>query len=136
MNNTTQTESSRNIANLFMEYMLSGQSEALLDLFHDDGTWQLMGEAEGFPLARTYSKTEIPDLMQTIASAIATPIGMSIDSVMADGNKAAVQFHPMAHAVNGKTYDNHILFFFEIEAGKLRSLKEYLDTHHLKAIVS
>lgn len=127
-----QTEQSRKIATLFLDNMLSGKTDALLDLFHEDGTWQLMGDSNGFPVARTYQKSEVLALMGTIA----VPHDMLIEGIMADGRKAAIEFHPTAKAVNGKTYDNHLLFLFDIEDGRIRSLKEYLDTRHLQEILN
>ncbi|PWD49877.1 hypothetical protein C8046_03435 [Serinibacter arcticus] len=133
---TPDTASSRATAKKFLQHMLEGDTQALLDLFHEDGTWQIMGETDGFTLLSTHPKAEIAALMHTVASAIAVPHDLTVGDILADGDRAAVEIHPTAQAVNGHRYDNHILFLFHVRAGRIHSLKEYLDTRHLEKITS
>lgn len=53
---------------------------------------------------------------------------------IAEGNRVAVETESYADVKNGRTYNNHCHFVFEVRDGKVESVKEYLDTKHTRAI--
>lgn len=55
-------------------------------------------------------------------------IEFTIKDMVAEGNKVAVEASSSGEHVSGQTYANQYHFLFEIIDGKLKSLKEYLDT--------
>jgi ketosteroid isomerase-like protein len=129
------TATSRRTANLLVEHMTRGNFAALLDLFHDDATWQVLGNPSGFSHARTYRKDEIGQWFQKLGETVTTPTGMDIEGVMADGANASLQIHATGETANGKNYDHRELFLLDIEDGKIKRLQAYSDTLHLQDVL-
>jgi ketosteroid isomerase-like protein len=84
---------------------------------------------EGF--AGTKSKEEMGKLLEGVVTVYKegalriTPIEM-----IAEGDRVAVEAEGYAELSNGRVYSPQSAFVFEIADGKIRSVREYLDTQH------
>ena len=52
-----------------------------------------------------------------------------------EGDRVAVETESYAKHVNGKTYQNQYHFLFEVRGGKIRAVREYLDTMHANDVL-
>ena len=48
--------------------------------------------------------------------------------IYCDGDTVIVEMTNRGKVANGKDYENEYCFIFEIEAGKIRRVREYVDT--------
>ena len=135
-NDSELTEVSRRTANSMIENMTGGNFPALLDLFHDDAVWQVLGNPAGFSFARSYRKGEIGEWFQKLGETVTNPTAMDVGGVMADGSRACFEIHATGETADGRHYDHRELFLLEIEDGRIRGLKAYSDTLHLQEILS
>lgn len=53
-----------------------------------------------------------------------------------EGGRAAAEVESYGEHINGKTYNNHYHFLFVIRDGLIVSVKEYMDTLHLRRLLS
>ena len=132
---TADTEATRKTATRFLDALTTGNSSGVIDLFEDGATWDLLGHTEEFGLYRSIPKDEIGHHLGVMGAAIATFHGMSVEPVMADGHRAAIEMHARGANAAGKQYDNRILMLLEIERDKIVAMREWVDTLHLKGIM-
>jgi ketosteroid isomerase-like protein len=69
--------------------------------------------------------------MGLIKSGFPTGFKLNVTSMIAEDNKVAAEVVSEGKHKNGKEYNNKYHFLFEIEQGKIISVKEYMDTLHL-----
>jgi hypothetical protein len=58
-----------------------------------------------------------------------------IRRVYGDGDAVVVELTNRAKTGKGRDYENEYCFVFEVEAGKIRRIREYTDTAKAKAIL-
>jgi hypothetical protein len=102
----------------------------LPEMLADDVTWWV---PPGSDMAGTYEgKARVLELM---GSGIAlydqtTPMTIEVQEMVAEGNTVCVQLVLEAKTARGRDYRNHYHFVFELERGKIRAVKEYVDTKY------
>jgi len=79
-------------------------------------------------ISGTFSKQDITSSVNGIFDVFPQGIKFSIDDMVAEGNKVAVEAKSAGEHVSGQTYCNEYHFLFEFVDGKLVKLKEYMDT--------
>jgi ketosteroid isomerase-like protein len=62
-------------------------------------------------------------------------VRIDIRHVFADGNTVIVEETMHATVPNGNAYDNDYCFFFELEDGRIKRVREYMDTQRLKEAI-
>jgi uncharacterized protein len=123
------TEQNKTIVKEFLEVFSTGDVPGIVDRLHDDATWWVSGKIEGF--AGSKSKEEMGKLLEGVVTVYKggalrlTPIQM-----IAEGNQVAVEAEGYAELNNGRVYNPQSAFMFEIADGKIKQVKEYLDTQH------
>jgi ketosteroid isomerase-like protein len=65
------------------------------------------------------------------ADSSATPWEFTYGPMIAEGNKVALQGESRVRLTNGKLYNNFYHVYFELEDGKIVTVREYHDTLHL-----
>ena len=58
------------------------------------------------------------------------PMTIEIQSMIAEGENVACEFTLQATTAKGKPYKNYYHFAFEVEAGRIRRVREHLDTRY------
>jgi uncharacterized protein len=113
----------------FIAALDSGDGAAAMAAFADDATWTVVGH--GLPVSGTMTKTEFIDLIGKQADVYVGPLSITPTGTTAEGQRVAVE--AKAHGTirrNSKSYDNNYHFLFVVDDGKIREVKEYMDTHH------
>lgn len=67
-------------------------------------------------------------LWALVAERFPNRLNITINSIIADGEYAAVQIHNNATRVDGKVYDNDILVHLRVQNDLITEQREYLDT--------
>ncbi len=118
------------IKQLFEAFAI-GDMGKIMDFLDADATWWVAGS---LPLSGTYTKQKFQELLEGISTQIDGPIKLTPLAFTAEGSRVAVETESLAHAKNGRTYNNFYHFLFEFKNGKILRAKEYLDTMHLHTV--
>lgn len=117
----------------FFELFSSGDVPTLLDAIADDGSWWVSGRLEG--MSGRYDKASFGPLVES-AKAMYKSGGLTITpvSMIAEGDKVAVEATGFAELADGRTYLPHYHFVVTVQGGKIFEVREYMDTQHAKDI--
>ena len=115
----------------FLEVFSSGEVDAIMDMMTDDATWWVAGSWE---LSGTKDKQAFRELLSGISDLVDGPMKLTPKSIIAEGDKLAVEAESLAHFKNGRVYHGQYHFVFEIADGKIRRVREYLDTMYTRDI--
>ena len=120
-------ETAKYVVTRFLGTFSGGDVDAIMDMMSDDATWWVAGTLE---VSGTHTKAGFRELLSGIAAECEGPIALTPKSMIAEGNTVAAEVESLAHLKNGRVYNNHYHFLFEVGGGKIRRVKEYLDTMH------
>jgi ketosteroid isomerase-like protein len=111
----------------YFEAVGSGASDKVVAAFADDVTWWVPPSS---PMAGTYVGRDAVLGMfgQGVSLYAPEPMKIEIVGMVADERKVAAEVHIQAKTAKGGDYSNHYHFLFEIEGGKIKAVKEYVDT--------
>ncbi len=97
---------------------------------HDEVTWWVAGTVPG--ISGTYNKLQTLALLgQVTAVYKQRALQITPSRMIGEGKLVAVEAESYAELHNGKVYNNLYHFVFEIEDGKIKRIREYLDTQHV-----
>jgi len=118
-------EQNKAIVQRFFEAMSTGDVETIVNTYADEGCVQTMGNTL---ISGINSKEQISKYAGSIYDVFPAGLSFSIDSMVAEGDKVAVEARSEGEHISGQTYANEYHFLFELKDGKLLKLKEYMDT--------
>lgn len=116
----------------FFELMNRGDAEALADSYAEGGEVQTKGRTL---ISGTYGKEQVRAFASQIYDAFPNGIAFEVVSMTAEENRVSVEAVSQGDHVSGQLYTNEYHFLFEFEAGKIRRLKEYMDTERATDIL-
>jgi len=116
----------------FFGLMNRGDAEALADSYADGGEVQTMGHTL---ISGTYGKEQIRAFAGQIYDAFPNGIAFEIVSMTAEGDRVSVEAVSKGDHASGQLYTNEYHFLFEFADGKIRRLKEYMDTERATDIL-
>jgi uncharacterized protein len=121
--------SNKTIVTRFLEVFSTGDVPGILEALHDDATWWVSGRLEGF--SGTYTKTQLAPLLLAAKDLYKTgALRIEPSAMIAEGARVAIEAESYAELKNGKVYNNHYHFVFELADGKVKTVREYMDTVH------
>lgn len=127
-----QLEANKQTIRDFMVAFGSGDIPATMDFMTDDATWWVAGT---IPLSGTYTKDEFTKLLGGVVETCKMPISLKPEAFTAEGDRVAVETESYTETNEGGVYNNHYHFLFEMQDGKIRRVKEFLDTMHANDIL-
>ena len=118
------------VVNEFLKAFSSGDVPRIAEHLHDAASWWVSGTVHG--ISGTYTKPQMLDLLKQV-TAIYKKRALQItpSAMICEGNRVAVEAESYAELNNGKVYNNLYHFVFEIEDGRVKHIKEYMDTQHV-----
>jgi uncharacterized protein len=122
------TTDSKAVLEQYVAAVQTGDEEAIRAAFADDAVWQLDGE---LPISGTWRGREtILDEFLGTAMSYYQPgsVSLEITSLIADGDRVAMQWTSRAHTRSGEPYENHCIGVFTVRGGKIAHVHEYMDT--------
>jgi len=129
----TVEERNRELVTEFMEVFGQGDVAEILSYMSDDATWWVGGTMEG--VSGTKDKAAFGEMLAGLAgltetgAIILTPLRWTCQ-----GDRVAVETESYSKLKNGRVYNNLYHFVFEVRDGRIRSIREYLDTEHTRAV--
>ncbi len=113
---------------------LSGDAKAVSANFSDNVSWLVPGNMPGVSGVRR-GKDEIFKIISGAAAVFPEGLQCQVNKAFADGDTVILELTNRGKVSNGKLYDNEYCFVFELENGKIRRIREYLDTQKAKEII-
>ncbi|MGD0074015.1 MAG: nuclear transport factor 2 family protein [Candidatus Binataceae bacterium] len=126
------TEQNKKMVLSFFEKFSANKMDEALAMLADTGTWWIAGT---FPLSGTKTKKEFAELLAGVLPVMPGGIKLTAKSMIAEGDKVAVEATSYGKHVNGKVYSNQYHFVFEFRDGKIQAVREYLDTMHTNDVL-
>jgi ketosteroid isomerase-like protein len=127
------TSDPRAIVIRYVEAVRDGDADVIHDSFAADATWHYPGT---LPVSRVWRgrDTIINDFLGGMGP-LFVPGSLRIELIgtIADGDRVAAEWTSKAETVHGTAYDNRCLGIFTVHDGKITSVVEYADTHHVAA---
>src|SRR5262245_11596603 len=103
-----------------------GDVKAAFANLTDDVTWSIPGL---LPISGVkHGKEEIVSFLRGIAKTFPEGLKSEIRRVHATDDAVIMELTNRGKAFNGKAYENEYCFVFEIQGGKIRAIREYVDT--------
>lgn len=113
----------------FLATFSRGDVDGVLDAMSDDATWWVSGSLEG--MSGTYDKESFGPLLRgATALYVEGALRITPTSMIAEGDYVAVEAEGFATMTSGRTYQPRYHFRFEVKDGKVRRVREYMDTMH------
>ncbi|CAM3994820.1 SnoaL-like domain-containing protein [Novosphingobium lubricantis] len=127
----TGSDENKAVVARFFETFSSGNVQAMLDAMADGGSWWVSGRLEG--MSGRYDKASFGPLVEG-AKAIYKSGGLVITpvSMIAEGNKVAVEATGFAELTDGRMYEPQYHFLITVRDGKVFEVREYMDTQHAR----
>ena len=129
------SDSNRAIALAFFDHLYAGNLDGALDLLASDAQYVVLGRPENFPMAGSYGKDQIVDLLELIGPAVPNGVQQEITSSIAEGDRVAVIGHVEAVAANGRDYRNNFVFIVTVRDGSIIRVDEYIDTQEANDVL-
>ena len=111
----------------FLDTFSQGNVEQTLGALADDVTWWVSGGIEG--MSGSYDKEGFGKLIGGVADVYVAPLRITPTSMVAEGDRVAVEADSYAELKDGRVYDPRCHFLFQVTPdGRIALVHEYLDT--------
>ena len=119
------------VVRAFLETFSRGDIDGVLAALTDDATWWVSGSIPG--MSGTSDKAAFGALLRAVKPLYkGGALSITPSSMIAEGDTVAVEAQSQADLENGGVYANRYHFLFEIADDKVRRVKEYSDTLHMR----
>lgn len=122
----------KDLVTKFIEAMRVSDVKALERMTTEDFTWWIAGKPEYLQTAGEHDRAFFAGFFGSGGEMFPHGITFDVTGLVAEGNKVSAEAHLTAKTAMGAVYDNLYHFLFEIEGGRIKRMKEYMDTHHAK----
>ncbi len=127
-----QVADNKRIARELFAALGRADSVAVGKLYADDFTLWSPGT---LPFSGTHSKAEALKTMDMILPLFPDGLRFTITAMTAEGERVAVEAESQGRHVSGQPYHNQYHFLLVIRDGRVRELKEYMDTKHANDVL-
>ncbi|HZP45388.1 MAG TPA: nuclear transport factor 2 family protein [Candidatus Binataceae bacterium] len=121
-------ESNKQLVTDFWKAFAGGDIKTAFAMLSDEVSWLIPGNLPELSGLRK-GKAEILNFARTAAKTFPSGLRSEIRRVYGDGETVLVEMTNRGKLFNGRDYENEYCFVFEIEGGKIRRVREYVDTH-------
>jgi ketosteroid isomerase-like protein len=126
-------EANKQLITKLFDNISNGKVAAAMELLTDDCVWTIPGKPDRLPVAGPKKKAELTGLFQQLlVDAIPKGLHLKANDFISEGDRVAVEAESIGDVANGRVYQNHYHFMFNIRGGKISKVNEYCDTLHVK----
>jgi ketosteroid isomerase-like protein len=118
----------KDIIKRFFDLLSDGEIIEAFELVDEKVNWWIPGN---LPFSGHKSKEQYMEVVDAIKKGFPGGFRLTVLSMIAEGNKVAAEVESAGIHITGRNYHNKYHFLFELENGKITSVKEYMDTLHL-----
>src|SRR6185369_1031167 len=124
------TDENKRIATEFFARISASDIPGVLAMMADDATWWLAGKPGAAPIIGVQTKEQMERLFGVMMSQLESGLKMTVKSIVAEGDKVALEAESYGRLRNGRVYNQEYHFAMTIRGGKIVAVREYLDTQH------
>jgi ketosteroid isomerase-like protein len=106
--------------------VVAGNADAAAANMSDEVSWMIAGSLTGVSGIKK-GKAAVKEFISGIRKAFPAGLNSQISKVHSAGDTVIVELTNTGKAFNGRDYRNEYCFLFEIEGGKIRRIREYVD---------
>ncbi len=128
------TEQNIQIVEQFFERFSAIDVAGALELLDDAVIWRAMGREGGLPMSGEMDKPTIGKLIENVKAAFPDGMRLTPTGWTAESDRVALEMESYAVKSNGIVYNNFYHFLVILSNGQITSLREYLDTLHVKQV--
>jgi ketosteroid isomerase-like protein len=118
------------LARQFYEGFTNNDLDAVMATLADDARFRVPGKPDELQAGGWYDKAKLRKLFDRMLSRLKNGLKMEVVSVMADGNRVALEVISEGELENGRRYNNEYFVLFKIVDGTIKEVREYNDTLH------
>ena len=126
-------EANKELVTNFWNAFSKGDIKAAFALLSDEISWLIPGNLPNLSGLRQ-GKAEILNFARGAAKMFPGGLKSEIHRIYGDGNTVLIEMTNRGKLFNGRDYDNEYCFVFEVEEGKIRRVREYVDTQKVKEL--
>jgi ketosteroid isomerase-like protein len=124
-------EANKQVALDFFAALGRGDREAMRALVHDELRWVVPDGAILHAGLHEGASRVFDDMLSAVDDTFTPGSNRSeIGLVVAEGDIVMIEARIHADAKDGRHYDNGYVFVFEFEGGRIRELREHVDTRY------
>lgn len=127
-------ESNKQMVVATWQAFLKGDIKTAFANMSDDVSWLVPGTIPGVSGVKK-GKPAILEFMGGVGKVFPEGLQTEIRRTHADGDTVILELTNRGKVSNGKQYENEYCFVFELENGKVRRIREYVDTQKAKEIL-
>jgi uncharacterized protein (TIGR02246 family) len=123
------SDDSKAVLQRYVAALQRGDTETVRASFADDATWTVA--AGDLPIAGTWrGRDAILDGFLATALSYYEPgsIDLEITGMIGEGERVVLQWTSRARTRDGRSYENECIAVFTVEDGRIRAVREYMDT--------
>ena len=133
----TYSADSKSVVARYVAAVEAGDQQSVRAVFAKDATWTLA--AGDLPISGTWRGRDAI-LGEFLATALSYcepgSVKLEITGMIAEGDRVVLQWTSRARTCDGHAYENGCIGVFTVDAGKIRSVREYMDTLHASSVFS
>lgn len=122
----------KTLVNEFIEAMRTSNVDKLKTMITDDFSWWIIGKPEYLATAGEHDAEFFLGFFKGGTSLFPHDTSFKATSMIAEDNSVAAEAEFKAKTAMGADYENSYHFLFIFENGKIKRMKEYMDTYHAK----
>lgn len=111
-----------------MAELARGNARPFGEAMAEDCIWRQMGKQGRWSVAYAGKQDSGENLFAPLRRQYATPYTNTLTHIFADGDTVIVESRGSVTLTNGKSYANLYCFVIQMHEGKMREVREYLDT--------
>jgi uncharacterized protein len=128
-------EANKDFVKRTWQTLLGGDMEAALANFSDDVTLFITGKLEGVSGVKN-GKQAVREFLAGVTQAFPAGLKPEFKKTYGEGDTVIVELVHRGTSATGKPYENEYCFVFELAGGKIRAIREYVDTEKAKIALS
>lgn len=129
-----EPENNKEIVREFFQRFSAADIKGAISLLDDSVIWHVMGREGGLPMSGEMDKEGVADLIKVVRDAFPDKLKLSPTGWTAEGDRVALEMESFGVKANTTVYNNKYHFLITLSEGKITSLKEYMDTYHVKKV--
>jgi len=112
--------------------LTNGDWQFVQDVYADD---VIIWTPGSMPFSGTHTKAGLSDVMTWLQGAFPDGLKFTVKAMTAEGERVAIEAESYGKHSSGKIYHQQYHFLMVIRDGKIRELKEYMDTMHANDVL-
>jgi uncharacterized protein len=118
----------------FFERFSANDIPGALAMMAEDATWWIAGKPDAPGVHGLLSKAQLTELFAGMFTLFEDGMRMTVKSMIAEADKVAVEVESEGPLKDGRLYQNDYHLAITVRDGKVRAVREYLDTRYVASL--